>query len=183
MPLTFNAGETKTFQLQAESYKAFPRHWVGREYKVCSGAGCALCAAGISVKNDSIIPISIAGVADTWVFGQTVSQQLDLLTQQGYKLLGLVIKVSRTGARQDTRYTVSLVEAPAPSATVVETKEGLIPIKQTLQDMKLTVVIDPQSVTTANRWVELGYNLLAKKEFIEMVAKEVQRLKDEGLWA
>ena len=183
MPLTFNAGETKTFQLQAESYKAYPRHWVGNQYVTCSGAGCNLCAAGVVAKQDYMIPIAIGGVSDSWAFGRTVAQQLDSFTQQGYKLLGLMIKVTRAVVAGRTTYQVSLVKTPAPSATVVETKEGLIPIKQTLQDMKLTVVIDPQSVTTANRWVELGYNLLAKKEFIEMVAKEVQRLKDEGLWA
>jgi len=183
MPLTFNAGETKTFQLQGESYKAYPRHWVGREYKSCSGPGCALCAAGIAARSDYIIPISIAGVADSWAFGGSVAQQLDSFTQQGYKLLGLMIKVTRAVVAGRTTYQVSLVEAPAPSATVVKTKEGLIPIKQTLGKIQSLVVADPQSVTTANRWVELGYNLLAKKEFIEMVAKEVQRLKDEGLWA
>ena len=183
MPLTFNAGETKTFQLQAESYKAYPRHWVGREFKVCSGPGCALCAAGVTVRQDYMIPIAIAGVADSWAFGNSIAQQLDSFTQQGYKLLGLMIKVTRTGSGRDTRYQVSLVEAPAPVP-------GFTTVGQVLQQVagaqpltQVTVVIDPQSVTTANRWVELGYNLLAKKEFIEMVAKEVQRLKDEGLWA
>jgi len=183
MPLTFNAGETKMFQLQAESYKAYPRHWVGREYKSCSGPGCALCAAGIAARSDYIMPISIAGVADSWAFGGSVAQQLDGFTQQGYKLLGLMIKVTRAVVAGRTTYQVSLAGAPAPVSgfttvgQVLQQAAGAQPLTQ------VTVVIDPQSVTTANRWVELGYNLLAKKEFMEMVAKEVQRLKDEGLWA
>ena len=183
MPLTFNPGETKTFQLQAEGYKAYPRHWVGREYKPCSGAGCALCGAGISAKTDYMIPIAIAGTPDSYIFPPGVAQQLDTLTQQGHKLLGLMVSVTRSVDRQNTRYQVSLAGALAPGATVIETKQGLIPIKETLQTIRLSVVIDQQSYNTAARWVEMGYNLLAKKEFIELVAKEVQRLKDEGLWA
>jgi ABC-type phosphate transport system auxiliary subunit len=94
-----------------------------------------------------------------------------------------VIKVSRTGARQDTRYTVSLVEAPAPVPGFTTVGQVLQQAAPTQRLTQVAVVVDEQSKATANRWVELGYNLLAKKEFIEMVAKEVQRLKDEGLWA
>jgi hypothetical protein len=182
MPLTFNPGETKTFQLQAEGYKAFPRHWVGREYKTCTGVGCPLCAAGLAPKQDYIIPISIAGIADTWTFGASVSQQLDILTQQGYKLLGLVIKVSRTGARQDTRYAVSLPESQAPVTTPQPAAGFTTPAQVLAQLAEAKIALDATSIKTANRWVELGYNLLAKKEFMEMVVKEVQRLKDEKLW-
>jgi hypothetical protein len=182
MPLTFNPGEIKTFQLQAEGYKAYPRHWVGREYKPCSGPGCALCGAGLSPRTDYIIPIAIAGLPESWVFGQTVSQQLDLLTQQGYKLLGLMITVARTGSRQDTRYTVSLAGGAAPPAPP-QPVAGFQTAGQVLQQIVLAgITVDATSIKTANRWVELGYNLLAKKEFLEMVAKEVQRLKDEKLW-
>jgi len=182
MPLTFNPGETKTFQLQGESYKAYPRHWVGREYKPCSGAGCALCAAGISAKTDYMIPVAIAGVAESYIFPPGVAQQLDSFIQRGIKLLGLMVSVSRSADRQNTRYTVSLAGAPAPVpgfTTVGQVLQQAAPAQPVLAG---GVVIDQQSLTTANRWVELGYNLLAKKEFLEMVAKEVQRLKDEGLW-
>ena len=182
MPLTFNPGETKTFQLQAEGYKAYPRHWVGREYKPCSGPGCALCGAGLSPRTDHIIPISIAGLPESYIFSSGVAQQLDAFTQQGYKLLGLMITVSRTGERQNTRYQVSLAGAPQPVS-------GFTTVSQVLQQQaaaapitKLAVVVDEQSRTIAARWVEMGYNLLAKKEFMEMVAKEVQRLKDKKLW-
>jgi len=62
MTLRFNAGESKTFQIQAEVYEPYQRHWVGREYKPCSGAGCALCAAGVSARTDYRLPVNIGGV-------------------------------------------------------------------------------------------------------------------------
>jgi len=182
MPLIFNAGETKTFQLQAESYKVYPRHWVGNQYVTCSGAGCNLCAAGVVAKQDYMIPIAIGGVSDSWAFGRTVAQQLDSFTQQGYKLLGLMIKVTRAVAAGRTTYQVSLAGAPAPVAGFTTPAQVLQQAAGAQPQTKVSVVVDEQSKTTANRWVELGYNLLAKKEFIEIVAKEVQRLKDEGLW-
>ena len=182
MPLTFNPGETKTFQLQAEGYKAYPRHWVGREYKPCSGPGCALCGAGLTAKTDYMIPIAIAGIPESYIFSTGVAQQLDAFTQQGHKLLGLMVSVTRSGERQNTRYQVSLAGAPAPVTgfTTVGQVLGAVGASQPLT--RVSVVIDTQSYNTAARWVEMGYNLLAKKEFMEMVAKEVQRLKDEGLW-
>lgn len=182
MPLTFNPGETKTFQLQAEGYKAYPRHWVGREYKPCSGPGCALCAAGISAKTDYMIPVAIAGTPDSYIFPPGVAQQLDTLTLQGHKLLGLMVTVSRSADRQNTRYQVLLAEAPASVTGFATVGQVLSAVVQAQPLTRVSVVIDPQSYNTAARWVEMGYNLLAKKEFIELVAKEVQRLKDEGLW-
>jgi len=182
MPLTFNPGETKTFQLQAEGYKVYPRHWVGREYKPCSGAGCALCAAGIAARADYMIPIAITGVGDSYIFPSSVAQQLDTLTQQGYKLLGLMVTVNRSADRRNTRYTVSLAGGAAPPAPP-QPVAGFETVGQVLAQAQAgVVVVDEISIKTANRWVELGYNLLATKEFIEMVAKEVQRLKDEKLW-
>jgi len=182
MPLTFNPGETKTFQLQAEGYKAYPRHWVGREYKPCSGPGCVLCGAGIEARQDYMIPISIAGVGDSYIFPSGVAQQLDTLTQQGYKLLGLMVSVSRSVDRNNTRYTVSLAGGVTPY-TPPQPVAGFQTVGQVLQQTVLAgITVDATSIKTANRWVELGYNLLAKKEFVEMVAKEVQRLKDEKLW-
>jgi len=182
MPLTFNPGETKTFQLQAEGYKAYPRHWVGREYKPCSGAGCALCGAGLTVKQDYMIPISIAGTPETYAFPSGVAQQLDAFTQQGYKLLGLMVTVSRSPDRFNTRYQVSLAGGVSPY-TPPQPVAGFQTVGQTIESLKTAgLLLDATSIKTANRWVELGYNLLAKKEFIEMVAKEVQRLKDEKLW-
>jgi len=182
MPLRFNPGETKTFQLQAEGYKPYPRHWVGREYKPCSGAGCALCGAGLSPKVDYMIPIAIAGIPESYIFSAGVAQQLDALTQQGQKLLGLMVSVSRSPDRQNTRYQVTLAGASSP-ATQSQPVAGFQTAGQVLTKLaEGEVRLDQQSVITANRWVELGYNLLAKKEFMQMVAKEVQRLKDEKLW-
>jgi len=160
MPLTLNPGEVKTFQLQADSYKAYPRHWVGREYKPCSGPGCALCQAGVAVRTDYMMPVAIGGVSDSWVFSSGIAQQLDALTQKGYKLMGLMIKVSRAGSGRDTRYTVEMVASPAPPV----------------------VVASASSQLSASSWAALMSRLLARKDFLDIVAGEIQAMKDEGLW-
>jgi len=182
MPLTFNTGETKTFQLQAEKYQAYPRHWVGREYKPCSGAGCALCAAGVVARQDYMIPIAIAGVSDSYVFSSGVAQQLDSFTQQGYKLLGLMVKVTRTGAGRDTKYQVALAGVPAPVAGFTTPAEVLGAKPPAQPTPVLSVVVDAQSFKTADRWAELMQRLLYSKELLDLVAKTVQLMKDEGLW-
>jgi len=124
MTIRFNEGESKTFQIQAERYEAYPRHWVGREYKPCSGTGCALCAAGVSARTDYKLPITIAGVSEDWIFSKGVAEQLDTLTQQGVKLLGLTVNVTRTGRGKDTRYTVTKVSGE-PAPTVLPSGESI----------------------------------------------------------
>ena len=182
MPLTFNTGETKTFQLQAESYKAYPRHWVGREYKPCSGPGCALCAAGVAIRSDYMIPIAIAGVSDSYVFSSGVAQQLDGFTQQGYKLLGLMIKVTRTGAGRDTKYQTVLA---APTAPALIPAPGLtaavIPIPGAVPTVTAQV-IGQIARLRASDWAKLMSRLLNRKDYLDVIASELQAMQDEGLW-
>ena len=182
MPLTFNTGETKTFQLQAEKYQAYPRHWVGREYKPCSGPGCALCAAGVAVRQDYMIPIAIAGVSDSYVFSSGVAQQLDSFTQQGYKLLGLMIKVTRTGAGRDTKYQVVVAGAPtlppAPTPTPTPTQA---PVPAPTSGVT-PQVIGEISWLRASDWAKLMSRLLTRQDFLDVIASELQAMKDEGLW-
>ena len=182
MPLTFNTGETKTFQLQAEKYQAYPRHWVGREYKPCSGPGCALCAAGVAVRQDYMMPIAIAGVSDSYVFSSGVAQQLDGFTQQGYKLLGLMIKVTRTGAGRDTKYQAAMVGAPVLLPTPVPVlTAAVIPTPGAVPTVTGQVVGEISRLR-ASDWAKLMSRLLTRRDFLDVIASELQAMKDEGLW-
>ena len=182
MPLLIGAGETKTIQLQAEGYHKRPRHYAGGKFIDCTGAGCALCAAGVRVSDSYAMPISIGGVADEWIFPLGVSQQLDALTQQGNRLLGLVVKVSRTGSGVNTRYQVALLAQPQPvvSPTPAPPTGAVAPAIAPASATGLWY--DGQSLTTADRWAALAYRVLARKDFLSILASEVQAMKDEGLW-
>uniref|UniRef100_A0A6M3Y0C8 Uncharacterized protein n=1 Tax=viral metagenome TaxID=1070528 RepID=A0A6M3Y0C8_9ZZZZ len=182
MSLTFNPGEVKTFQIQAESYKAYPRHWVGREYKPCSGAGCALCAAGVTIRNDFMMPIVIGGVSDVFIFSLGIAQQFDALTQQGLMLLGLLVTVSRSPERTNTRYQVALA-APAQPALPPASAPGAVPVVQPIdQPLPVTEVIGEISRLRASDWAKLMGRLLTRRDFMDIIASEFQAMKDEGLW-
>jgi hypothetical protein len=129
-----------------------------------------------------MIPIAIAGVSDSYVFSSGVAQQLDSFTQQGYKLLGLMVKVTRTGAGRDTKYQVAVAGAPTlpPAPTPVS---GFTTVGEVLQHaMPPGAFADGQSKTTADHWAKLTQRLLYRKDFLDIVAHEVQVMKDEGLW-
>ncbi len=182
MPLVISAGETKTFQIQADSYKKRPRHYAGGKFIDCAGVGCQLCAAGVKATGSYALPILIGGVADEWIFPLGVSQQLDTFTQQGYKLLGLVVKVTRTGTGTQTRYQVALATSVQP---VAPSQPGLLPGAAAAA---VTPAVSPsyfsstEAKSAADKWARLTQRLLMRRDFLDVVVDEVQRMKNEGAW-
>ena len=182
MPLVINAGETKTIQLQAEGYHKRPRHYAGGKFIDCIGAGCQLCAAGVKVAESYALPVTIGGIADEWIFPLGVCQQLDALIQQGYRLLLLTVKVSRTGTGANTRYQV-VVAAPAQPALGPQPTPSPGAVASAIAPVQPSVAgVHSDSVTVADRWARLTQRLLYCKDFLELVAKEVQAMKDDGAW-
>lgn len=182
MPLIISDGEAKTFQLQAEGYHKRPRHWAGGKFIDCTGASCALCLAGVRQTESWAIPISIGGIAEEWIFPQGVAQQLDTFTQQGHKLLGLVVKVSRTGTGTNTRYQVTIPGGGAPFVTPTPQAPPGQVAPAIAQAQARVVLPDGQSIQTADQWARLMIRLINRKDFLDVVASEVQAMKDEGLW-
>jgi len=182
MPLTIGLGETKTIQLQAESYRPRVRHYAGGQFLDCTGAGCALCAAGVRQNQGYALPISIGGVAEEWIFPLGVSQQLDAFTQQGYKLLGLIVKVSRTGSGTQTRYQVFLAEGQQPTSPPVAVAQPVARAQPAYQVGTALKVLDEISRLRASDWAKVLERCLLRADFLDIIASEFQVMKDEGLW-
>lgn len=116
--LRWTSGESKEFQIASVSATRQVRHWIGNSSQDCTGHGCALCAAGARQQIRWTVDCLLGGAPVLWEMSNQVFTMLEDVAEATGTLLGLNVKVIRSGTGRQTRYTIvplgsSPVEAPS----------------------------------------------------------------------
>lgn len=73
----------------------------------CIGDGCPACAAGHKPKYKAFLPVvTPAGESKIFAFSISIERQIESIAEEVGSLVGVVLKVKRTGSGLRTKYTV-----------------------------------------------------------------------------
>ena len=126
------------YELEVHSAKPEERrtHFIGGRSYPCDGDGCKYCMAQFEQRIEGLLEVTHNGSPFTWSFPITVLLQLREYPGFGK---GSRLHVRKSGAGQDTRYTVAVLNAgpptPPPPQEVAGPRASLSAISGTLRQI------------------------------------------------
>ena len=114
--LKWSDGETKELIVLSTEPVVRKIHWTQNHSADCTGATCALCAAGDKPKLRWTVHVEDLNGEHDWDIANQTCSDLETMAEMTGHLVGLVLRVKRTGAGRLTRYTLMPVQAPTSTA-------------------------------------------------------------------
>jgi len=104
--LKWEPGESKDLVILSETGTEEDMHWVEGESKDCTGAGCALCEAGVRRTKRWEILARCQGEEVPWAMSNTTMYGVEDVAEMAGHLKDLRLRVTRHGTGRKTRYSV-----------------------------------------------------------------------------
>ena len=139
--LKWEPGESKDLVILSETGTEEDMHWVEGESKDCTGAGCALCEAGVRRTKRWEILARCQGEEVPWAMSNTTMYGVEDVAEMAGHLKDLRLRVTRHGTGRKTRYSVLPLIGQETSPSVEAEEQTLA---QDIRDMCAGANLDPK---------------------------------------
>ena len=139
--LKWEPGESKDLVILSETGTEEDMHWVEGESKDCTGAGCALCEAGVRRTKRWEILARCQGEEVPWAMSNTTMYGVEDVAEMAGHLKDLRLRVTRHGTGRKTRYSVLPLIGQESSPSVEAEEQTLA---QEIRDMCAGANLDPK---------------------------------------
>jgi len=99
-------GESIDLTIITPQATGFAIHWANNQSQRCTGPNCPFCAAGGQAKQRWSAKVKIGEATKTWEMANLTYQSLYAIADAYGGMMGLNVRVKRTGLGRATRYTI-----------------------------------------------------------------------------